>query len=171
MAWTTPKTWTVGELVTAANLNLQIRDNLLVIGKHVKVAKALDATLANDNTLNDDPDLLFALGANETWVFEGVLLVSASATPGFQFGINGPLGVGGHWWYAASLVAFAAGNVSIGTGGVATNNAMSSEPFWFGGVVRNGGTAGNLQVRWSQATSSATSITVRADSYMWANQI
>lgn len=28
MAWTTPKTWTTGELVTAAQLNTHIRDNL-----------------------------------------------------------------------------------------------------------------------------------------------
>lgn len=28
MAWTTPKTWSVGEVVTAANVNLHLRDNL-----------------------------------------------------------------------------------------------------------------------------------------------
>jgi hypothetical protein len=28
MAWTTPKTWTVGEVLTAANLNTHLRDNL-----------------------------------------------------------------------------------------------------------------------------------------------
>lgn len=28
MAWTTPKSWTVGELVSAADLNEQIRDNM-----------------------------------------------------------------------------------------------------------------------------------------------
>lgn len=27
MAWTTPKTWTVGEVLTAANMNLHVRDN------------------------------------------------------------------------------------------------------------------------------------------------
>lgn len=28
MAWTTPKTWTVGEVMTAANVNTHVRDNL-----------------------------------------------------------------------------------------------------------------------------------------------
>lgn len=28
MAWITPKTWTIGELVSAADLNEQIRDNM-----------------------------------------------------------------------------------------------------------------------------------------------
>ena len=31
MAWTTPKTWTIGELVAAAGLNEQLRDNLNVL--------------------------------------------------------------------------------------------------------------------------------------------
>lgn len=28
MAWTTPKTWNVGEVLTASNMNVQVRDNL-----------------------------------------------------------------------------------------------------------------------------------------------
>jgi hypothetical protein len=31
MAWTAPKTWVVGEVLTAANLNLQLRDNFLAL--------------------------------------------------------------------------------------------------------------------------------------------
>ena len=31
MAWSTPKTWTTGELVTAAQLNAHLRDNLNVV--------------------------------------------------------------------------------------------------------------------------------------------
>ena len=32
MAWTAPKTWSVGEIVTAANMNLHLRDNLNYLG-------------------------------------------------------------------------------------------------------------------------------------------
>lgn len=31
MAWTTPKTWTVGSLVTADELDVQLRDNLIFL--------------------------------------------------------------------------------------------------------------------------------------------
>ena len=31
MAWTTPRTWTTGEVVTAAHLNTHVRDNLLAL--------------------------------------------------------------------------------------------------------------------------------------------
>lgn len=34
MAWTTPRTWTIGQLVSATDLNEQIRDNL----NHLKLA-------------------------------------------------------------------------------------------------------------------------------------
>lgn len=32
MAWTTPRTWVAGEIVTAANMNTHVRDNLKAIG-------------------------------------------------------------------------------------------------------------------------------------------
>lgn len=31
MAWTTPRTWNIGDLVTDARLNEQLRDNMLVL--------------------------------------------------------------------------------------------------------------------------------------------
>lgn len=34
MAWTTPATWTVGEVPTAAKMNTQVRDNLNALGQH-----------------------------------------------------------------------------------------------------------------------------------------
>lgn len=49
MAWTTPKTWTVGEVVTAANINTHLRDNLLSIyPARVQVYNAGTATIANN---------------------------------------------------------------------------------------------------------------------------
>lgn len=43
MAWTAPRTWTTGEIVTAAQMNEQVRDNLnMVIQKDGSVAFAAD---------------------------------------------------------------------------------------------------------------------------------
>lgn len=44
MAWTTPKTWTVGELLTAADLNTYIRDNSDFLAETPKVAVRLTST-------------------------------------------------------------------------------------------------------------------------------
>lgn len=35
MAWTTPRTWTAGEVVTATMMNEQVRDNLTYLKDHV----------------------------------------------------------------------------------------------------------------------------------------
>lgn len=44
MAWTTPKTWTVGEVVTAANMNTHVRDNLTFLANPARVKTKRSAT-------------------------------------------------------------------------------------------------------------------------------
>jgi hypothetical protein len=48
MAWTPPKTWTAGELVTAAALNVHLRDNELDLNTRVQAVAA--PTLVSDDT-------------------------------------------------------------------------------------------------------------------------
>lgn len=45
MAWTTPKTWGTGDLVTAADLNTHLRDNL----SYLKTAITFDSVTADNN--------------------------------------------------------------------------------------------------------------------------
>ena len=49
MVWTAPKTWAVGEAVTAAQLNQHLRDNMLVLDAHGHDGSAGngDTTLGN----------------------------------------------------------------------------------------------------------------------------
>lgn len=44
MAWTAPRTWTTGEMVTAALLNLHIRDNQTMLLAHPHTGSAGDGT-------------------------------------------------------------------------------------------------------------------------------
>lgn len=41
MGWTTPRTWTAGELVTAAMMNEQVRDNEIYLKAHVDAEKGI----------------------------------------------------------------------------------------------------------------------------------
>lgn len=41
MAWTTPRTWTAGEVVTASMMNEQIRDNMTYLKNHVDATTAV----------------------------------------------------------------------------------------------------------------------------------
>jgi hypothetical protein len=56
MAWTTPRTWTIGELVIEDFLNQQIRDNMLLLktsidnnGKIVAISSTYFASLDGSN--------------------------------------------------------------------------------------------------------------------------
>jgi hypothetical protein len=51
MAWTAPATWTTGQVVTAANLNEQIRDNETYIKAHIDASAAVHGLAASVNAL------------------------------------------------------------------------------------------------------------------------
>lgn len=59
MAWTSPRTWVAGELVTEAHLNAQIRDNQLILktpldsnGKITAISSTYFASLDGSNITN-----------------------------------------------------------------------------------------------------------------------
>jgi len=51
MAWTTPRTWATGELVTALTINRQLRDNAAYLYSLIAAPGAL--SFASTGTLND----------------------------------------------------------------------------------------------------------------------
>ncbi len=98
MAWTAPKTWDVGDLVTASDMNEQIRDNLSYVKEqadhwgeyiHIRDEKAqntaggtftLGAWRTRDlNTIVADPASLATLGSNQITLPAGTYFVRASA--------------------------------------------------------------------------------------------
>ena len=54
MGWTAPKTWCVGETLTAANFNTHIRDNQLAEGPHLIARKTADQSVTSSAVLVDD---------------------------------------------------------------------------------------------------------------------
>lgn len=50
MAWTTPATWTVGEVPSASKMNAQVRDNLLALDQHEHSGSAGDGADINGIT-------------------------------------------------------------------------------------------------------------------------
>lgn len=156
MAWTTPKTWTVGEVLTAAGLNTHLRDNL----------NALRFTSLGTGTVN-----------NTAWTSVTVTSIAEDDAQGWVAATN-------YWtvpysgWFRVDLTTFWAGasgsgssggNVALydSTGAVIQENICRTES-----DVLNGGTtctgltnavAGQriyFQVR-NQATGAAGSLTCR----------
>lgn len=169
MAWTAPRTWTDGELVTAAIMNPHVRDNLLAAGPHLIVRKTADESDSTGVLQNDD-SLLLALLANEIWQFRLNLLVVSAATTDFQARLTFPSGsISGLIWSAnAGTIAgadFSATASPSVTTIVPTANTVSNHVI-LEGVISNGGSAGNLQLQWSGNT--AVACVVKANSTLWA---
>jgi hypothetical protein len=74
MAWTTPKTWTPGELVTAATMNLQVRDNLTDLDARTTAA-------AQSTVLFDDTQKANTLTTYDT-LFQRTMAAGTLATVG-----------------------------------------------------------------------------------------
>jgi hypothetical protein len=172
MPWTTPKTWSVAEVVTAANMNAQLRDNLSLVPHFV--VKAADETVTSSTTLQDDDHLLFAMGANESWQFHGNLWTSNAAEIGhIKITFTVPA--------SGSYMATAYGPATGGTWQFSNIRSVSDVPSFFSastgiqisvfGIARTAGTAGNCTLQWAQATSNGTGTILKKDSHLFVSKL
>lgn len=130
------------------------------------VRKAADETV-NNNTMQDDNDLLIAVAANEVWYFEVLINYSTTAAPGIQFAWTIPSG--------ATIVGTVIGDDSALADDYPRLLALNTTPVGFEpaggrlvlkGILRVSSTAGNLQLQWAQETTNAADTKVLADSWM-----
>lgn len=173
MAWTDPRTWTDGELVTAAIMNPHVRDNLNALGPHLIVRKTVDESVASSITFQNDDALLMALAANEVWKTELNLYVTGNGTADFKMCYTFPAGCS-VIYYTSTINASAGFTVwqDAATSGTLILTAdllnTGSSYIVLHALVINGGTAGTLQLQWAQNTSNATPTIVKANSTLWA---
>ena len=170
MAWTTPKTWSAGETLTAANFNTHIRDNLNAIGAHQRIRKTVTESLSSNTTLQDDDHLLFAVAANEVWAWQSVVSVTCDASGGIKFTFTAPSGATGHWNYRTPAPVGSSGGPAFTTT-TAHTVTMTSGPHDLSGVVVNGATPGNITFQWAQQASSGAATQVLVDSFLIAHRI
>lgn len=163
--------WTAGQRVTAA---------LLTAMQPIVVVKSSDTARTSTTTLAADPHIVVPVSASATYLLDGYIEFDGifGGTGDIKFDWTIPAGATLRWGplgnasgdttqkYAANSAA----NSSVltagtyGTGG--TRSAASPR-----GYVTVGGTAGNLQLRWAQNTSSATATTVYAGSWIRLQRI
>lgn len=171
MAWTAPRTWVTGEVVTASQLNTHLRDNLNST-EHRLAYKASDESVTSSTTVQDDNDLLFAVAANEVWVARfTVITLDVSGVANFRWTLTWPSGTGTFTSISVNPGDLATQNrrrTISSSGGVeiiaASQVTNTPEVYEIFGVLANGGTPGNLLLRWAQGTSNASAETVKAGS-------
>ena len=178
MAWTAPRTWTDGELVTKAIMDPHVRDNLNYLNWQHKY-KASDESVVNATLQNDD-DLFFAVAANERWFVECTLMIDSNATADFQATFTVPAsatmkwgaldtGTGTTWAYTTVSVPTALLDAAAARG----FQSPAAGTIWglvLRGIVQVAGTAGNVQLQWAQNTASGTTI-VKAGSLLIAHRV
>lgn len=138
------------------------------------VRKATTETVNNSAALQNDNELKFAMGANDVWAFQLYLRYDSSAVADIQMDISVPAG--------ASVDGVAVGRNSAGTmisievgltsalnlGGQGAGTTVRAE---ITGVVINGGTAGDFQLRWAQLAAEVSDTKVLSDSYLIAHKL
>ena len=100
IAWTAPRTWVAGEVVTAALMNTHIRDNQLVVSTHTHSGAAGDGNdeiTGLDHATFDDAAAPGAPGASDTRIFStaGELHQRAGASGADQTFVHDATSAGG----------------------------------------------------------------------------
>lgn len=146
---------------------------------HTFVRKTATESVTSSTVLQDDDALLFAVAANEVWIFEMFLVVFGDTTGDIKFAITVPAGATLLWGQFALDTGAnnRLGNLNaqaVGVSGTANlpleaGNVISA--VLLKGTVVNGATAGNVVLQWAQAVSNAVATEVRANSYLIAHKI
>jgi len=140
------------------------------------VRKSADQSVTSSTTVANDTHLKFAIGANETYTFNLWLYTSAAnSTPGIKWNIAGPSG-STVFFSPPNTYPMADGAVVIATVGSTTETFQgfvdgNLRPILIQGTILNGGTAGDVQLKWAQNASSATATTVKAGSYIYGIKV
>lgn len=148
------------------------------------VRKTSDESVSSSTTLQADNELLFAVGANQTWEFDFNVHYLGNTTGDFRCGLKFPTsptqvqyGIRGPATTATGDPDFV-GDQNV-RGGF-TADAVAGMPLgattvqsWaqLKGFIRNGSNAGNVVLWWAQGTSDGTNTTVKAGSWLVARQI
>jgi hypothetical protein len=174
VAWTNPKTWSVGETLTAANFNAHIRDNLLSVGPHLIARKTSDQTVST-TTLTAVTTIVAPVLANEVWWLEWWLIYSATSAEDMAFRFTFPtagrvdMNTSGLWWNEASSPQI--GPHSSGTSPTGITNYAGSGAnrmsLKFAGLYTGGANAGNVGFDYAGATAGSPSVVMYTNSTLW----
>lgn len=148
------------------------------VGSTSVVVKSADETVTSSTTLQNDDHLVASLASNAVYALRMLLICSsgASATPGIKYGFTMPSGA----TMSLSEIANYGNFTSYVFEAAYTNESSPTTDFvsqvkssgngktgvLVTGIVRTSSTAGSLQLRWAQNSSSGTGTVVHKDSHI-----
>lgn len=177
MAWTAPRTWTDGELVTASIMNTHVRDDLSST-MHLIAFKSADEIVNNSSVLQNDNHLIVPVGASETWALTWYLrhVNTTSGTPDLQVAWTFP--AGNLVAYTVNTVAAVLTHIFIdGTSSPTTAQRIDSLTVSAAGTLAvfnmqvTSGSAGNVTLQWAQFSAGVSDTTMKAGSSVWGAKV
>ena len=145
---------------------VEYRDNgsswIEVFTHGVSVIKTVDETVNNSSALQNDDDLLYAVGANELWIAEWTLIFMAGATPDIKFRVTVPTGATSRATGISNLSGASWQGQTWTGSDMGHDGSGISTPviFTIHEYLDTGANAGNVQLQWAQivATSEDTKV-------------
>lgn len=131
--------------------------------------KQADETVNNTVVLQDDDDIKLEVGADETWLFVLFALYKAHADADLTLGWAVPSGASMIWMGIQQGGDALDESETTNMNGAGTGANPCTGQAW--GVIRNGATAGDLQLRWAQSTAHASDTSVLKDTVLMAWKI
>jgi hypothetical protein len=145
------------------------------------VRKPSDESVTSSTTFQDDDDLKFSIGPNESWVFDFVCVVHGPTTADLKVQITGPSGVTGSAGTAslAFNVTDNNGSATFAAASVVTNaftfiglgGASKPTMLLIKGVAVNSVNAGTMTLQWAQNTSDPGAVVMEKNSYVLAQRV
>lgn len=135
------------------------------------VMKTADESVSSSTSIQDDNELLFAVGTNEKWIFEIFLYVGTSVTANMDIAFSVPASASGIYGGVVDQtpsVLTRQGLTTENTVGLASG-AETIAFVW--GFVATAGTSGNVTLRWAQSSSSVNAVTLKAGSMLRATRV
>jgi hypothetical protein len=141
--------------------------------------KTADETVTNSTTVQDDDQLTAAVAASSTYLVEAFLIYDGDTTGDFRLTFAGPTGATMDWTPngLATSQATGVGSMKLGRLPIANEDTLGASGSGVKavamprGILTTSSTAGNLTLRWAQATASATATTVFANSWLRLTKI
>ncbi len=175
MAAYTKTVWNSGAApgIDAAELNNLETQHEKILELFELHGKAADSPAKNNNTLADDPDLQFAVVANEIWEFTLLIRIDSDATADFNYVFTLPAGAA-IWGVTITALAAATtvfdaditGAVSVQCQATGTDDVVLIR-----GSIVIGGTAGDVILQWAQNVTNAYDTKVLKGSYLSAQKV
>lgn len=188
MGWTAPLTWVAGQIVTAAQLNTHVRDNLLDLadgswGRDTAlVVKSANESVVASTVMQSDDHLLFSVSANATYLVKLVCIWQANNLNDAKIGWTGPSGYSWNGIKNAPTTGIASGtsaasgdwgalvgattstlNVGVTDGSINIGTELTC-------LYMTGANAGTATFQWAQVVSGST-LTLLAGSWLYAQRV